>query len=462
MQIALLHISSKGEDSVTLACMQLLVKMCKDDVFRIVHAVSRIRPEDEQVIKSSSLVIIAGSVHQYMMSAAGLEILEQLKGCMSVYKPVTLFSTSDYAGDMLFHQYVSNWAKTNNYDFIDGLSLCSSDALQEKYREELYCWFMSVRARVEYSASNVFVMGQTKAAVSLIDTEPEYDEQVEKAISDYKRDYERYGCAVKIVKLRDYGIQACTGCQACRTNRMCGLQDDFNAAVDNIYTNADIIIPVGKLKYGFYSPLFKAFIDRHAQFGRCPSVAGNEQIFLFVYLRSLQYRANDENLLEQWQDMYCAVNSCVNIGIAHGYSQSKAIDTLIAAKFKRMPQRGFYWVGGNKQLAEAARVSQKAVPLDYAWYKEHGWYDTASVDASAKPIGTIEDAKASNHARAEVYNNIGIAGAPEVHERRTNKDISPIESKLSQKPVSEVTKDKAAASASNIASGLLGIFKKKG
>lgn len=423
MKITLLSCGSKGEASLTLQTAMFLPKMFPSDEFQVIMAEKGISPSDVNAIKQGNLTIILTSPSKFMCSASDMRILDDLGDILSMYRPVTLLTTSDYCGDILLHDYVAKWADKRKLDFVRSLSLQASDVLTPKGQEELFCWLTFVKEHIEFGATNMFTMAGKQFKVHILDLEPEPDDDVDNVISDYRRDFERYGNIVKVIRLRQFPVGDCFCCQSCMSTRTCVFQDDFDSLMDAVYSGADIIVPVGKLKRGFYNPVFKTLFDRQNQFGRVPD--GNEVIWLASYLQLPDYAIGDEKLLEQWLRMYMSFNGNTFMGLAHGYKQSLAMDAMIAAKSGIMPQRDFYWSALCMKYADLARISQNVSPQDYQWFHKNGWYEQA---AAVKAAPVTNPAESSEYDKAKVAEYAAklneLTGPPVVNPRRINKDES--------------------------------------
>lgn len=449
MKIAVLSCSLKKELSLSLKSAEFLYQMFPEHQFETIilnPANGHLTDENINLCKNSDLILFVSSLYHMGLNTQTLHAMSQLAEACGAYKPVTLFTTSNYLGDNMAHQCFRIWAENSHMNYIEGLSFFTEDVWHSKYLEEMKTWFDYVLEQIEYGGSNILTLMDKNGEpmhlnIRIVDVDDEANENTSDIVLKYKQTFGKYSsCDVQVVKLRDYKFSPCLGCLRCYTTKHCIIDDEFDDSLDAVYKGADIIVYVGSIENGIYNPLYHKWIHRHVQFGRMP--ADDERIYIYSYRHGVSYKQGDEALFQEWTSLYTSFGGSYRADFCHGYSDQSVVNALLAAKTKRMPQRNMYWSCIRTKFADLARELQNLDPTGYQYFKNQGMYEVRPVCENAKPVHTAEDAKISSTMRTVPFNHFldefDMSKVPDT-ERRIDKNLTMREHalKICAKPESE-------------------------
>ncbi len=391
LKTAILSMSLNGELSVTLHSTRYLQDVYKDtDTFdEIVIAKSGALPEGAlEKFKDADLVMFTTSMYHFFIASQAMDTMVKIGEYMQANcpgKPVTYFMTSNFLMDVLVHDYFKIWARNYGMKLIKGLSFFSDDVTEAKYRADLFAWFNNVKAVM--AAGDIKVKRTMKTKIVLTDTNPDT-----KILSDeYESAFIKVGAEVTKIDMTKYDFKHCLGCQYCYTTRQCCIEDEFDKLASAIEEDTDAVVYIGTLSRGFYSTVFKRFMDRHVCMGRCP--LNDDFITLFAYSTAEDYKPGDENLFKMWATAYTSFGGEILIDVLKGYSLD-AVNAVVAAFNENIaPYRDFYWGALNTRFAELARVIRNIEPLDYECFDAAGMYEVPPANQMCRAITSMEGAK---------------------------------------------------------------------
>lgn len=430
MNILVLSCSPKRETSLTYHTFRFLEKMFSADSFRVHFTANGTFPDEAAAdCKDCDLILFLASIFHFSthssMLPLFLEMTEKLGKDAAAGKAVTFLSTSGKNGEYNAHDFMRRMARHSGMRWIPSLSLDDVSVLCDAGREELYCWFRFVRAAVDQGESARL---KEKARVVILDTFEQATERSESIRDTLKQYYQQAGAEVREITLRNHTIRPCTACCSCYTTRKCVIQDDFEAVVDDVYLNTDIIVYTGKPAYGTFGRLYKQFTERHMQYGRAGEINGIISLFL-CDTKELPM-ADDLAYFEKHQ-------SCIE-ALGHGFLvgffgvddslsdiQSAAALTVHAYNSDVMPQNSGLGVGLDLQFARLAERIRALEPADYEDYRKRGFYEPAKIETHARPVFSAADGAESRKNRTIPYNMmlLDFDGKVTITERRPLKGI---------------------------------------
>lgn len=85
----------------------------------------------------------------------------------------------------------------------------------------------------------------------------------------------------EVVKLLDYTLELCTGCNQCVEGGTCSITDDFERICEKLFT-ADGIIFASPVYWGRYPSVLSCFIDRMRKFTNPPHPLFKKRVGLMV------------------------------------------------------------------------------------------------------------------------------------------------------------------------------------
>jgi hypothetical protein len=151
--------------------------------------------------------------------------------------------------------------------YIRSLSLLDDALFKIDGQTDLINWFSYIKATVDNKTEYDF--NDRHFSIVMLDATEGNNDRLNKAMSETAEHYRSLGVTeIKTVALRDYNILPCVSCGACYTEAKCFLKDDYLKVIEEVYASADILFTFSEQKYGQLTPRYKAWLDRHVQFGR--------------------------------------------------------------------------------------------------------------------------------------------------------------------------------------------------
>ena len=153
MKTLIYSMSLNGELSTTLASLRIISYTHKDDVFdELIMPKNGVLTEEMLAqFRDVDLVMLASSLYHFTISSQAMDSLEIVGDYLRRNNPnvaVTLFTTSAFVLDNIPHELARKWANRFGLRYIKGQSILSMDMLKEKYRADVYAWYINVKALV--------------------------------------------------------------------------------------------------------------------------------------------------------------------------------------------------------------------------------------------------------------------------------------------------------------------------
>ena len=424
MKALIYSMSLNGEMSVTLHSTRYLQDVFKakenDEFMEIqIPKSGKVSDEDLAKFKEADLVIFATSMYHFLIASQAMEAMAKIGDYMKDNcpdKPVTYFMTSNFLMDNLVHEYIRKWTRRYGMNYIKGISIFSDDVLEDKWRADIYAWFRNVKFLM---TTDKFTANDKMTAKIVISDD---SDNTAALAEKYHKAFEAAGATVTDVRMSDYKFTHCLGCQFCYTTRKCCIDDQFNELCRAIEADTDVAVYIGTIENGFYSPLFKRYMDRHVCMGRCP--LDDETIAIYAYNTGEGYVPGDENLFKEWVFANTSFGGEVLIDTLQGFDQSVVNEAISAFNNKIGPYRDFYRAALRTRFAELARVIKNIEPLDYMYFEKEGMYNAQPVNENCRGIHSTEDAKKSVEMKSmavRIYRKQGGDMDVPVPDRRTDR-----------------------------------------
>ncbi len=434
MKIMVMSCSPKKEVSLTYQTYLFLELMFPDDTFDVHFTTDGTFPDElADAFREADLILVLSSIYHFSVHTQMVELfrnMEHVLGKELKRKPITYMTTSGMNAEYFAHEYVEHWAERNEMHFISGLSMRDVGILSDKGKEELYCWFTYAKSYVNDIHDAEMPQFKGNANVMIVDTSETNNPDNEKIITRLKQLYASSGGTVNVTKLRDYKLHPCIACSACYTNRICMIQDDFNAVIDRVFLHTDVLIFVGTVELGTMGYLYKLFTDRQVQFGRCSLEMS--PISLYVYSVSEKALPEDIASFKNHEEMLALMHGFVNMGFVNGldYDADERIRnavkrTVYAYNSDLMPQTSGKSVGINYQFARLAVNIQKIAPADYVWFYEHGWLNEPEALPKTAPAYDYKESMEHQKNRTIPYSmqRLDFNGSVQITERNPYRDV---------------------------------------
>lgn len=411
MKITVFNSSPKGNTSITLQVIKYLEKVYKQDNFQIYNVGNGIVTEElEKAIQDCDLIIEASSIFHFSVHAQMMGFFEQLKNKgLLQNKKVTYILTSMKLGDEIAIGYVEQVVKSSGGSMLLPISLLDEDILNTVGQATVCHWYNYIRDCVENSIIKI----TSDVTVSIVDV-GEYDTSIVRIIQQLEKQYTHYGVKVKKIDLRDYVIKPCTACYFCYSGRNCCIQDAHKTSCEDIYTNSNLILFVGKIKYGMYSQIYKTWLDRHVQWGRTPLDAGYFVGNIVETSNIVDY--NDIAYFKEHSKMYTQFSGDCELGVLelNVKETDESIVNKEVGKYVENSLRMFIndmyplktGIGTRvyKSFNDLVYYLQKLAPYDYEYFKAHGGYAPLKVNIHLSEIENVEQAKTTKENRLIPYN----------------------------------------------------------
>ena len=95
---------------------------------------------------------------------------------------------------------------------------------------------------------------------------------------------ESSGIETELVRLAEYTLELCTGCNECVTGGTCPLHDDFDTICEKLL-QADALIFASPVYWGRYPSILSCFIDRMRKFTNPPHPLFRKRVGLIAQTR---------------------------------------------------------------------------------------------------------------------------------------------------------------------------------
>jgi multimeric flavodoxin WrbA len=424
MNVCVLSGSPKGDHSLTLQSALALQKMYPNDSFEICKIGNgEVSNETKECINNCDLLMILTSLFHFNVHQQTIVAFREIEKSIDLTgKYATYLTTSGFNMDIPAHNFVKDFMVNAGANYIRSLSLLDEDILKPEGREELYRWFTYIKDYMCNCSHNTHPNFSEKRRVVIIDAGDTKNE-TENAISVLKSSFSELNCDLSVYSLRDFNLKPCIACFGCYTDCKCKLNDDYEKLANYVYKNTDAIFVVGIIKYGQFGPYYKTWLDRHVQFGRHSSET--EIVKCYIYCN----KADDECVCLEHFEHYCLVVDSLNRDFYTGtYNESHltcAIDDVVRIVNNEMyPQRNTYSLGLNLQFAKLGYHLQNMTPVDYEFYKSHGYYNKLQINTHAGSITDMTNGIEMCKNRLIPFKIMlsELSGAPELTKRRPNKD----------------------------------------
>ena len=396
MKILVYSMSLNSEFSSTLAATRYVSSAFKkngDEFSEIIMPKDgKVTDEDLAKFAEADLVVLATSMYHFIIAAQEMEAMKKIGDYLETNcpgKPVTVLMTSNYLMDPLVRQYVESWAASHKLKYIKGWNMHMDDVLDDEKRNNTYSWFQSVKLLA--SGDTISFDEPTNVCIFLADD----NEQTNEMANRYKAEFESRKASVKVVKVTDYEIKPCIGCQYCYTNRKCFMEgtDGFVDLLHEVTTNVDVLLTVGELDNGFFSADYKRFFDRHVFMGRCPYPIDPEVVTLYAYYKGPEYTENDFRIIDAWADAMGSFGGDVFLGVFEGINIDAVQMAAAAINAGATYYDNMYRTYIYKQFSDLAINIQNLEPLDYKCFAARGCYEPVPVNPNCRPVNSMEAAK---------------------------------------------------------------------
>ncbi len=95
---------------------------------------------------------------------------------------------------------------------------------------------------------------------------------------------ESSGMETELLRLADYTLELCTGCNNCVSGESCPIHDDFDVICEKLL-EADALIFASPVYWGRYPSILSCFIDRMRKFTKMPHPLFQKRTGLIVQTR---------------------------------------------------------------------------------------------------------------------------------------------------------------------------------
>lgn len=396
MKTLIFSMSLNGEHSITLASLRFISKTHTDDTFdELIMPKTGVLTDDMLAkFKDADLVILASGMYHFNLSSQSMDAMKTIGEYMQkngLHTPVTLFTTSGFMMDVIPHEYTRKWAERYGLKYIKGESIYSSDILDEKYRADVYAWYHNVRVLATEGTVKLGADFKEKIRVVYTDDSPETEALGKQYLDAFASATGGNTSCVEPVRLSDYEVKHCLGCQYCYTDRQCCIKDDFEKLCRDIEAGSAVQMFIGTMENGFFSSMFKKFMDRHVAMGRCPD--DDEAIMLFAWHEGPGYKPGDEELFRTWANSYASFGGAVFMDVHKGFNQDVVDATVVAINENVGTYRNFYGTSLRRKFADLAYEIQNVEPLDYKYFAQHGDLKPVQRNMQCRPVHSTQDAK---------------------------------------------------------------------
>lgn len=427
MKILVLSGSPKGEDSVTLQYMYYLQKYYKEDSFDIAIVGDGKYTDDlTDRIKNADLIIYTSSIFHFSVHQQTLVFLDSLEKHKDILKdkPFTYFTTSVMIMEFTAHTVMKSAIERFGARYIRSLSLFDDALFKLEGQTDLVNWFRYVKSVVNNTVD--FDFKDRHFSIIMLDATDGSNDKLNNAMTEIAKHYRALGIEeIKTVELRNYNILPCISCGACYTELKCFHKDDFLKVIDEVYASADIIFTVSEQKYGQLSPVYKAWLDRHVQYGRHAYPHGfildriaEEKRGAYQsrwtmhghiidskdncpHIDSIYYDIHSNSYMNFLSDAYIGYYDVSENGFNRYQSSLKNylenFDRALDSELR--PTIDFYKEGIWDRFRRVAWNIQKNTPKDYEHYKREGAYELPTYETHVGPVHSIKESIEQRHHR---------------------------------------------------------------
>ncbi len=439
MRVLVFSGSPKNDDSITLQSMYFFEKLYVDDEFDIkIVGTGKFKDEYIEAVEKADLIIYISSLFHFFAHQQSIVFFDEMeKACKDKLKdkPFTYFSGSIRNYDVAAHSFMESRIKSLGAKYIPSWSSKDSDLFSDEGKNEICAWYEYVREFVTTPTEDVKAK-HNHHRVILLDGTDGNNELINQKMQ-YARDFfKEHGIEkVDTYAIRDYKIQPCISCSACYTNGLCVLndKDTYIDLFKEVEKDNDICISFGEQNYGSYGSVYKAWLDRHVQFGRRPSRGYDLEPFLADVWDSDGYFSKwtitgcvtdstnescsrDFFMLRERFMTYAAFGGETFAGVYEANDKLAALfDTkpmtydeflaniILLANNEIRPQKNFYGEGVYKNFKDLAFELQRHTPVDYEFFKSEGCYEEIKPNDRVVPVQTMEEGIAMRHNRLTPY-----------------------------------------------------------
>ncbi len=433
MKITVLNCSPKGKNSLTFTSFKYLEKMEPGDTFEDYFVGSGNLPADAiDSINSSDIIVLTSSLFHSGIHAQMFNLLDSIAEKIDANgKIMTYFVTSNCIGDEDAFRMVQNFFDRNGFNYVEGMSLHTEDIREEFIREAMYNWFEHIKTmhKISYGNYDRIEVSEPRNAVILNTTDIKIldPHQAREIANTLALDYKARGFNVKYVDLNDYTIAPCTACCNCYTSCKCVINDDFDKALDDIYTGTDLIVLMGRVKYGALGYIYKKFLDRHVQFGRLPM--GRETVWNLAYINDGETTSIDLRDFDNHLDSFFSYLRDIYVGsydVSEDDKKVKVIDKTVSMINNEVyPHMCQYRDALDEKFGRLAFELQNMCPSDYKYYKNTFYSKELEVNEFVRPYTNPQETAVSQKMRVVAVEAClqGVEGMPAKTKRRRYKNL---------------------------------------
>ncbi len=432
MKILVLSGSPKGmEDSITYQYIMYLKKRFEDDVFETVDVKNGIYNEDlSEKIQSADLIMYTSSLYHFSVHAQSLLFFEKLTGYKDILKnkPFTYFSSSAQVMDVSAHATMESVIRSLGARYLKSLSVLDESFLNpgtsRNAQADVINWFNYIKALTVSSSAD---LAGRHISFVFLDATDGNNATLNAAMSDAKDYFSSIGAEdIKNVALRDYNISPCMSCGYCYTNRTCPLSDDFQKVLEEVYAGDDCMIIFSDQNFGQLSFLYKAWLDRHVQFGRhgfpiadflqrVPAEKRKAWQSLWGYEGIVWDSSGSASHFSDNQTCSLHSSALCNAGGSktymgyydvadNTYNMFRSLneflsDYAVAVEKELRPFHDFYSHGITGIFADLSWKIQKHAPADFEYYNKLGMYKLPDLNPHVVPVRTMEESMRMRHGR---------------------------------------------------------------